>query len=48
MDIFFFIYYISYGLPLGVVELPHGVVAREILNWYCPRANTNPLRFLLL
>ena len=27
MDIFFFIYYISYGLPLGVVQLPHVVDA---------------------
>ena len=29
MDIFFFIYYISFGLPRGVVELPHGVDADE-------------------
>ena len=27
MDIFFFIYSILYGLPLGVVQLPHGVDA---------------------
>ena len=27
MDIFFFIYSILYGLPLGVVEVPHGVDA---------------------
>ena len=24
MDIFFFFYYIFFGLPLGVVEVPHG------------------------
>lgn len=27
MDIFFFIYYLFFGLPLGVVQLPHGVDA---------------------
>ena len=27
MDIFFFIYYISFGLPLGVVQLPREVDA---------------------
>ena len=27
MDIFFFIYYLFFGLPLGVLELPHGVDA---------------------
>lgn len=32
MDIFFFIYSISYGLPLGVVQLPHGVDAEDNLN----------------
>ena len=32
MDIFFFIYYISYGLPLGVDEVPHGVDAYENRN----------------
>ena len=31
MDIFFFFYSISFGLPLGVLELPHGVDADE--NW---------------
>ena len=29
MDIFFFIYYLFYGLPLGVLEVPHGVDADE-------------------
>lgn len=29
MDIFFFIYSILYGLPLGVVELPREVDADE-------------------
>ena len=33
MDIFFFIYYIPYGLPLGVLELPHGVDADGNRNW---------------
>ena len=32
MDIFFFIYYIFFGLPLGVVELPHGVDADDNRN----------------
>lgn len=32
MDIFFFLYYISYGLPLGVLELPHWVDADENRN----------------
>ena len=32
MDIFFFLYYISFGLPLGVVQLPHGVDADENRN----------------
>lgn len=45
MDIFFFLYYLFFGLPLGVLELPHEVAAREIRNWYCPRANTNYLWF---
>ena len=27
MDIFFFIYYLFFGLPRGVVQLPHGVDA---------------------
>ena len=30
MDIFFFIYYLFFGLPLGVVELPHVVDADEV------------------
>ena len=30
MDIFFFLYYIFFGLPLGVVELPHGVDADDV------------------
>ena len=29
MDIFFFIYSILFGLPLGVVQLPHGVDADD-------------------
>lgn len=33
MDIFFFIYSIFYGLPLGVLELPHGVDADVNRNW---------------
>lgn len=33
MDIFFFFYYISFGLPLGVVQLPHGVDADVNRNW---------------
>lgn len=32
MDIFFFLYYIFYGLPLGVVEVPQGVDADENRN----------------
>ena len=32
MDIFFFIYSMFYGLPLGVVELPHEVDADENRN----------------
>ena len=32
MDIFFFIYSILYGLPLGVLELPREVSAHEIRN----------------
>lgn len=32
MDIFFFFYSIFYGLPLGVLELPHGVDAYENRN----------------
>lgn len=30
MDIFFFLYYMFYGLPLGVVQLPHGVDADDV------------------
>ena len=30
MDIFFFFYSIFYGLPLGVLELPHGVDADDV------------------
>ena len=30
MDIFFFIYYLFFGLPLGVVQLPHGVDADDV------------------
>lgn len=33
MDIFFFLYYISYGLPLGVVQVPHGVDADAVPSW---------------
>ena len=32
MDIFFFLYYMFYGLPLGVVQLPHGVDADDVRN----------------
>ena len=32
MDIFFFIYYLFFGLPLGVLELPHGVDADDNRN----------------
>ena len=32
MDIFFFLYYIFYGLPLGVVEVPQGVDADDFRN----------------
>ena len=32
MDIFFFFYSIFYGLPLGVLELPHGVDADDNRN----------------
>ena len=32
MDIFFFFYSIFYGLPLGVVQLPHGVDADDFQN----------------
>ncbi len=30
MDIFFFIYSMFFGLPLGVDELPHGVDADAV------------------
>ena len=30
MDIFFFIYSLFFGLPLGVVELPRGVDADDV------------------
>ena len=33
MDIFFFIYYLFFGLPLGVVQLPHGVDADGVPRW---------------
>ena len=33
MDIFFFIYYLFFGLPLGVVQLPHGVDAYAVPSW---------------
>ena len=33
MDIFFFIYYLFYGLPLGVLEAPHGVDAYDFRVW---------------
>ena len=29
MDIFFFIYYLFFGLPLGVLELPHWVTPQK-------------------
>ena len=32
MDIFFFLYYLFYGLPLGVVQVPHWVDADENRN----------------
>ena len=32
MDIFFFIYSMFFGLPLGVVQLPHEGAAHEIRN----------------
>ena len=32
MDIFFFLYYLFFGLPLGVLELPHVVDAYENRN----------------
>ena len=32
MDIFFFLYNMFYGLPLGAVQLPHGVDADENRN----------------
>lgn len=32
MDIFFFFYIMFYGLPLGVLEVPHGVYAYENRN----------------
>ena len=35
MDIFFFIYSILYGLPLGVVQLPRGVDVDENRNRKC-------------
>ena len=34
-NIFFFIYSILYGLPLGVVEVPHGVDADGNRNRKC-------------
>ena len=33
MDIFFFIYYLIFGLPLGVVELPREVDADGVPRW---------------
>ena len=48
MDIFFFFYYLFFGLPLGVLELPHEVAAHENRNWHWPRADTIPLMFPLL
>ena len=33
MDIFFFLYYLFYGLPLGVVQLPRGVDADAVPSW---------------
>ena len=33
MDIFFFLYYLFFGLPLGVVQLPHGVDADAVPSW---------------
>lgn len=32
MDIFFFLYYLFFGLPRGVVEVPHGVNTNENRN----------------
>ena len=45
MDIFFFIYYLFFGLPLGVVQLPHGVDADENRNLQEFRAMVNQSEF---
>ena len=46
MDIFFFIYYVFFGLPLGVVEVPHGVDADENANRKFSLHHITPLEFL--
>lgn len=35
MDIFFFFYSIFFGLPLGVVEVPHGGKTNGARSWQC-------------